>query len=254
MGSMKQVTRLGLAMAAVLLGAGWSAGCAGVRQRVDPTVAVVRSPGISAEERISAIDVQNLRGSVTIEIDETLAAPEVTAWVRGTGASSGKVPQWVGASVSRDAGRPVLRVLSAEPTAGMDTAVSIVVRSPKVQGLRVRNAGGPVLVRGIGGSIEIENGSPVNPGGRVEVNAGEALASTVTVTTFGGGIGVTMPEGSMGTLTARSAGGVVTLRSPRGQTQGVRGTGAELNAAIGGGGRGTFTLQASGGDVAVEVK
>lgn len=248
----KRMMAASLTCTLVLVGVG--SGCSGIKQRVDPTVSIVRSPGVTAEDQVSAIDVQNLRGSVTIEIDPSLAAPVVTAWVRGEGASSGVVPTWVGASVSRDAGRPVLRVLSAEPTAGMDTAVSIVVRAPRVQGLRVRNAGGPVLVRGISGSIEIENGSPVAPGGRVEVNAGEALMSAVIITTFGGGISLSMPEGSMGALSAQSNGGVVTLRSPRGQTQGVRGTGAVLDAAIGGGGRGAFTLKATGGDVSVQVR
>lgn len=191
-----------LALAALLAG-----GCqqdSRYRLAVDGPAA---TPGVPL-----ALDVENRSGPVVLQLDTTLQSPEVFARSMKTGK-----PSWSAASYTEENGRGVLRVLNApneaEPT--MQGSSMLMIRTPTVDAVRIRVAGGGVELRGVApSSIEIESGAFGGPGGSVSVDTFGDITGAVNITTTSGQIDYHVGHGSAGKFEAASAnGGVVSLRS-----------------------------------------
>lgn len=181
-----------------------AAGCS-VSQR-DLSVPIRDSHGMAALAQTPALDVQNFRGVVHVRVESGVSQPIVQA--RAINASQhANTPDWVAADLVQDQGRPVLRVLSV-PSSGASDAVYLSIVLPGCSGVRVRNAGGEVILTNVSGAIQVENGGPEAPGGRVVVTTAHNLVDHLALETTSGDIALTMGAYSAGDINAQAPRGV----------------------------------------------
>lgn len=158
-----------------------------------------------------AVDVDNYRGLVSIEVVPELAAVEVSA-IASEGRESGGTAPFIGADRVSSPGGEILRVIcsnaGSEGVAGRD----VYIRVPRCDGLRVRNSGGNVVARGVSGAIEIESSQGRTGDVRVETNS--ALTAPVNIRTTGGNVVLAIGRASTGVLDLRATGGEVSLDVP----------------------------------------
>lgn len=183
-----------LASIAAFLTTGTLGGC--TRLRASQAVTVENLQNVSNDGLPLALDVQNARGTVSIWVDPTKPLA-VWAAVKG-GSGSDHKPDWIAASVVQDNGRPVLRVLSSA-AADQPKPTTIRIRVPSCAGLRVRNAGGLIDVKGVTGAIDIQNAMDFGTPEAVRVVAGAPITAPIGVHTNFGNISVRLPLGSTGT-------------------------------------------------------
>ncbi|MFM9996736.1 MAG: hypothetical protein ACKVU4_13165 [Phycisphaerales bacterium] len=159
------------------------------------------------------IDVSNWNGSVNIVVSNKFRRADVRAKVRRTaGRSPGRgdlaEASAVTAESATEGGKPVLRVRSttriADPALGR---AELLIRLPDCSGATVRNAGGVVSLRGVGGPIIVENGFNNGPGGRVELRTEQALTEPVTITTTEGTVYYQVGPTSSGRFELTAEGG-----------------------------------------------
>lgn len=153
-----------------------------------------------------ALDVQNFRGVVHVRVESGATQASVTARAINSNQFPG-TPDWVAADFVQDQGRPVLRVL-AVPSSGSSSPVYLSITLPGCAGVRVRNAGGEVVLTGVGGAIQVENGGPDAPGGLIRVTTKQNLVDHLALETTSGDISLAMGAHSSGTLTAQAPAGV----------------------------------------------
>ena len=149
-----------------------------------------------------AIDISNEHGSVVVEVSPSFK--ELAVWARASGdTTQARIPAFAGAELVMDEGRPVLRIVGANPNAvdGVGKYLQIRVQSPACAGIRIRNDGGPVRVTGISGAIDIENSTNGMSGGTTVI-AAKPVVDPVRIVTRGGGIDFRMPADSRGTVSA----------------------------------------------------
>lgn len=196
-------------------------GCSALPEAVG-LVDVSGPSGMSRDVHGYAVDVHNARGSVTVVVDEGLSAPRVVATssdgMGGTGPAT-----WTAAEVVSADPFPVLRVL-AEDGGEKGSVTDISIRVPGCVGVRIRNSGGPVSVRGITGAIDVQNGSDVDEGGEVAIVVGSPLDAPFIARASDGSVRVTMPRGSRGLFRATSGAGVVSLTARHEKVSGVTGS------------------------------
>lgn len=166
-----------------------------------------------------ALDIQNPRGSVRVEVDPTLERPVVRSTVRWAGAGTPLTGEHGagadGAAVGWGESNPPARVwaipeagpvgrvalrVGAELAGGAPerTEVDITVRTPRCDGVRVSNAYGPVVLIGVGGAITVENGSGGRPGGRIELRTGRDIIDPVALVTTSGRVSAVLTPASRG--------------------------------------------------------
>jgi hypothetical protein len=198
-----------LLAAAILLG-----GCTAVPPPGTPLTIAGLPP--SAHGPV-AVDISNTCGAVMLDVDPRAAAPRIHIATRHKPASLNDQP-WLAASFEPAEPHPVLRILAADPNGPAKDAtdpVYLYVTVPGCAGIRIRNSGGPVLVRGASGAVDIQNGSPVTPGGEVEVIFVDPLDAPVLISTSTGPLRVDIPRASRGLLRLESGTGEVTFEAPR---------------------------------------
>ncbi len=161
-----------------------------------------------------AIDVDNVHGSVRVIVDRSVRAPTVKATIKRSGRggpsrAEAEQSTTVTAESSEQDGRPILRVASATTWEPRDAvAVALTIRLPDCGGVLVRNSGGSVALRGVGGAVQVENGHDGLPGGRIEVRTGAPLTDPVALVTTDGGIAYQVAPGSTGAFDLVSEDGV----------------------------------------------
>jgi hypothetical protein len=191
-----------------------------------PQAGVVPIAGLDAGlgELPPAVDIQNHRGSVTLVVDPKARGPMITAVPRTTGALEKEV-RWTAASMSMDNGRPVLRVLSTpEDTGAPDVPVALSVTIPSCGGVRIHNNGGPVVLRGVGGAIEVQ--TSLSADDLIEKQAifletDQPLTGPVLLRADRGDIEVRMPRASAGQIFASAPGGTVAVDGARAELRSV---------------------------------
>lgn len=147
-----------------------------------------------------ALDIENLHGGVTVEVDARAAGPRISI-ESPEGADLGT---WAAAQIDPGEVHPVLRVL-VQPKAGSATPhadVRITVRA--MSGVRVRTAGGPIVVSGASGAADAQSGDDVVRGGDVRVAFAQPIDSPVLVRSSGGDVYLDAPVGSRGLLVIKS--------------------------------------------------
>lgn len=182
---------LGLALSALLLG-----GCSGTQ---------AHSYSLTMPEGLVrlAVDVENYRGHVEVIADENARSVTVDGWIwLGAEAikAGGEEPYTltsVEARIERSPDAPnsgVLRVrTSSEHSEFHDHHVRLVIRAPRVDGLRIVNRGGYVEVVEARGAVEIENAS-----GGIQFRSSSPMVDPVQVLATDTNIWYQVPAGSTG--------------------------------------------------------
>jgi hypothetical protein len=238
----RTVTRSIMALAMITL----FGGCASTRPSDRVPIVASDTPA----QGPLALDIDNHKGSVTVEVVHGLKEPHVTAVVRGR--ESTATEHWAAASLASDAGRPVLRVLSAPPVSGPDPLVDIVVRVPDCAGIRVRSDEGQIILRGVGGAIDAQTSIGGRDALAIVVTTDTPLTDPVLLHAQRGGIELRVPRQSTGLLRADSPVGSVNVDAAAAELRDVRYTRqvwtGELNA-----GKADMRLTADDGDILVMV-
>ena len=163
-----------------------------------------------------ALDIENAFGSVNVVAAPRITAPTVEArlrtveWSGNTDPATKGRDAWVSAETVEQGGRYILRILSdTPPDAGQRVQIDLIVRLPACDGVMIRNAGGPVRVKGARGSANIANGTASLPGGIVEYRTNHAIVDPVTITSTDHHVLYFVGPGSTGTLDLESGIGKV---------------------------------------------
>ncbi len=174
---------------------------------------------------LAAIDVENRRGSVRVEVVPGLARPVVRAHFADTGKDEpvedswlGQDGVWIGANVEERSHHRVLRVLTrrgseVDPNLHIDLTIQV----PECNGVFIRNSGGPVVLVGVGGAIEVDNGFAGGRGGDVEIRSNRVLTEPVKVATPEGNIAFQTAGQTAGQLDISSKGGSITVKARSGR-------------------------------------
>lgn len=161
-----------------------------------------------------ALDIENRSGSVTVRVDPKLTKPLVLARPASGDAATHDGQPWAAAELAQQDDRWVLRVIAGgAETPESTTPVILTVRVPSCEGIRVKNAGGPVSLREVGGAITVTNTDLGARTADVEVRTRRDLDSPVTLTTTGGDIYCLGGRGTAGLVTLVSQDREPELRS-----------------------------------------
>ena len=169
---------------------------------------------VAATTGLIAVDIENFRG--TVEVRSGAKGDRITvssdAEVNPLHAEEDRARILAGISVDatleEDGARAVLRVRSTSASVGSeDHRVHLVVRAPRVDGVRVVNAGGDVVVVGAGGATEITNRF-----GAIELRTDKAMNDPVTLLNVEGNIYYQVPKTSTGAFDLETLEGVVRYR------------------------------------------
>ena len=169
--------------------------------RRERTIAVEIS-GDSPEVGVPiAVDVHNHAGSVIVEVDDALDAPEIkAALLRPDHKPRADMPETdpedaITASFipASDAGAPTsastLRIVTS---LGDDyprgSKIALRVRVPRCDGLSVVNNGGPIVILGTDGAVTAQNGVVTGEGGRIEYRTSKPFRDPVALITTSGRI------------------------------------------------------------------
>jgi hypothetical protein len=180
---------------------------AGCSAPTDHRLPINVSPTVARLDRAIAVDVENYNGSVRIQVVPGLQRPEITAevWDESNGfmrrTDDAIVRGWYAANLTTQEGRPVLRVLTTRTANSTPpTFVKLTVKTPTLEGVRVRNNGGDVEVRGGSGPITIENGFRGGEGGNILVVTPSRLSDPVRMTTTKGDVELRIAPSSQGSF------------------------------------------------------
>jgi hypothetical protein len=237
-------TRLASLFALVLVALLGSVGCRGTPKGFVP---INRSEALA--EGPLAVDIQNNRGSVTVIVNPKLEQPKITAIPRGKKAGSG---EWSAASLVMDAGRPVLRVLTAPPESGEAPIVDIKVYVPDCSGARIRTDDGIITLKGVRGAIDAQTSHGAKNGSVIYVNTTASLQDPMLLRAERGGIEVRMGKDSAGRLQAEAPNGQVEMDAVTGELRDVRYTRQTWTGTLNNG-RADFRMTANDGNIVVMV-
>lgn len=149
-----------------------------------------------------AIDVENARGAVLINVNPNVKTPRVTAnagTLRGEPVANFLGDHWASSEIQESDGRAVLKVRST-PEEGTQHWVQLTIDVASCEGVRIKNSDGAIEVRGANGAMTIENGGAGKPGGRVYVEAAKPNTSPISITTASGDIDLVLPTDSTGDI------------------------------------------------------
>jgi hypothetical protein len=196
-----------------------------------------------------AVDVQNHRGSVTVIVNPGLEEPKVTAIPRGKKAGSG---EWSAASMVMDAGRPVLRVLTAPPEAGEAPIVDIKIQVPDCSGARIRTDDGIITLKGVRGAIDAQTSHGAKNANVIFVSTMADLQDPILLRAERGGIEVRMGKESAGRLQAEAPNGQVEMDAATSELRDVRYTRQTWTGTLNNG-KADFRMSANDGNIVVMV-
>jgi hypothetical protein len=161
------------------------------------------------------IDVSSPRGAIEITVDKDAKAPRILA-------SSPENPEaldpakWVAAvAVVGEEGNS-LQVTASDAREGESRVVDLSIVLPASFGVKVRAGTGPVIVRGVGGGLDIVSGQELGAGGPVYVQTGQALRSGLVVRSSRGRVYVRAGKETQGRVHVHGSEGSTVL-APRGQ-------------------------------------
>lgn len=207
-----------LAIALVALGAALLAGCATSREPlvldVPPTTGAL------------AVDVENFRGTVEIRVDRRTEGVSVKSSISGPEETMDAVH--ITADLEESDSRAVLRVRSttdhSDPQAH---SARLLITAPRVDGVRVVNRDGEVIIVRAAGAVEV-----ANTGGAVEFRTDRPVIDPVTITTVDGNIYYQVPPGSTGMFDLKTLDGRVSFKNRDGTTDGSWGGGPGLTTRL----------------------
>lgn len=177
--------------------------------RVDaPSVAeaAIAGPGV---------DISNLRGNITLRVDDRAERISVTPTVR---LDKGGPEHFdlnlvadsvdVTAEVQDRGGLPAVVITTTSTSDPNGFFVDLEIRLPAAEGLRIRSGGGAITVVDVAGAIDIEN-----VGGTVEVRTSKPVTQPVAISTGSGNVYLLVPPQSQGDISMQAFGGRCRLES-----------------------------------------
>lgn len=246
--------RTGLALLPILV-VGALCGCS---VPTNHELKIGKANAVATIDRPLALDIENVRGSVEVEVMPGLTKPVLQAWVLDQSdqfmrlTDDALVKSWYAAEIVSVQGTPTLRILTTRGKETKPSFVKLVVHTPTCEGIRVRNSGGMVYLRGVGGEITIENGYKGGEGGDVKVATERRLSGPVNVRTTHGDITVVIPTTCTGKLELNTPKGAAQLNVRSDGLEGVKKTLTSYTATLNGGTKPWQFLSAEG-NVRVEV-
>lgn len=201
-----------------------------------------------------AVDVENQSGTVLVRVDPKVKTPTVTARP-ADGRRIKKTDQpWATAALAAQDERRVLRVVAGEAEGAPAEAIIVTVVVPSCDGVRVKNAGGPVTLEGVGGAVSVANADMGERTARITVDTTRDLTLPVSLISTGGDVRCTAGLGTAGRVTLNAPNGHTEMRAKfatrvgGGQNQGTTWT------ATFGQSDNTITLTADHGNAVIELK
>lgn len=188
----------------------------------------IKGEAVTAD-RFTAVDIENLNGSVSVRVSDRVDKASVYARARWFGGYNQdeweevRNEDWVVAEHVIENGNSILRVLSqATPDVTPPVRTEIQVILPRCDGVFIRNAGGDVTVIGAGGAHTIESGFDYGRGGHIEVRTSRDINDPINLRTSDGYIDLVLGPNSAGTLDIQTDSGLVSFGSKFGKTTNVR--------------------------------
>lgn len=156
-----------------------------------------------------AVDVRNHTGSVIVEVDDRLDAPEIRARLIHPKDGDDRMPDTdapetvtavfeTAASNAGATNASTLRVnahLSNEYPTG--SSIALRVRVPRCDGLNIINNNGAIVILGTKGAVTAQSGTQTGIGGRIEFRTSQPVRDPVALITTQGRITAVLdPEGA----------------------------------------------------------
>jgi hypothetical protein len=213
-----------------------------------------------------AVDIHNHMGSVIVEVDDRIDAPEITAHLirpkdtDGDSMPDQEAPDAVTAAyeAARDGGIPAnastLRIASrlvGDYPRG--SSVALRVRVPRCDGLNIVNNNGPIVILGTKGTVTAQSGVETGIGGRIEFRSSQPLRDPVALITAGGRITAVIDPGGAAQIELATEEGQAFFSSAHGSITDVR-PGVRSYRGTWNGGKTPFVARSGGGDITVFVK
>jgi hypothetical protein len=219
---------------------------------------VSKANSVSRLDRPLMVDIENFRGSVEVEVIPTLTQPTLRAWVLDESSQfmrltdDATVKSWYAAEVVAVQGKPVLRVMTTRDAKTKPSSVRLLIQTPTCEGIRVRNSGGNVVLRNVGGEITVENGYKGGEGGDIRIETTRRIAEAVSLRTTMGDISILVPTSSQGRLEVNTPKGEPQVNVRADGLESVKKTLTTFSASLNGGTK-TWSMLSASGDVKVEV-
>lgn len=247
--------RIGLGLVFVALAGAVLGGC------TVPTshdLKIGKANSVAGIDRPLALDIENYRGAVEVEVMPGLTKPVIQAWVRDQSdqffqmTDDATVKSWYAAELVAVEGTPTLRVLTSRSKDTAPTFVKLIVHVPTCEGIRVRNSGGDVRLKGVAGEITVENGHKGGEGGNIKVTTARRIAGPINMRTTYGNITLVVPTSSEGRLEVNTPKGAPQINVRSDGLENVKKTLTTFTATLNGGNKPWQMLSAEG-TVRVEV-
>lgn len=213
--------------------------------------------------RPAAFDIRNDRGSVWIEVDDKLDVPRIDvrlSWDRA---------DWHGDWPHHDSGAVISAEVSNPPVgqgggvvtidgtlvegAPESAFIDIRVRTPRCDGIRVINDGGPIVMVGVGGAITAENGGVTGKGGRIELRTSQPITAPLALVTAKGPVSAVIGPGGEGTIRLDTQDGDASFETMYGGVHSVR-PGAGTYTAVWNESTNPIIARSGDGDCHIQVK
>jgi len=203
-------------------------------------------------DRPLALDIQNVRGPVTVLVDRDLLEPEVRVQAGQVGVHNlARLQKEISqtARVFRTDNGSTLEVRATPIDPHIENLfVNLTIRVPRCDELIVRSAGGAVTVIGVHGPVNILCGAPGEMGGDIRVRTTAPLVGPVLVATSGGNVEMLLGAGTAGDFLLQTDSGVVRLETAGARVQRVSNTGSSWSGLVNGG-QNLFELRSRSGNV-----
>lgn len=173
---------------------------------VEETAAIASAP--------LAVDVENRSGTVIVRVDARAKRPMVLARPADGRSIRKDDKPWAAAELAAQEEHRVLRVVAGggeAPEAALPLIVTVVV--PSCEGVRVKNAGGPVLLQGVGGALTVTNADLGGRTARIEVETRRDLTLPVSLISTGGNVSCIAGTGTSGKVSLNAPNGRPEVRT-----------------------------------------
>lgn len=154
-----------------------------------------------------AVDIENRSGTVVVRVDPNVKRPEVMARPADGRAIRKDDKPWAAAELAAQDEHRVLRVIAGGGEAAEVTPIILTVVVASCDGVRVKNAGGPVTLQGVGGAISVSNTDLGGRTARITLDTRRDLTLPVSLVSTGGDVSCLAGHGTLGKVTLNATGG-----------------------------------------------
>lgn len=197
-----------------------------------------------------AVDVSNPRGSVEIRVDARVESPRIVAdvqWARGVEDDRARKLAksiTIESSVEQGPGGAVLRVRARDEVKDLPKHwANLRIVLPRVDGVRVVSSGGDVILAGVSGAVQVENGD-----GAIELRTDKPVTAPVALIATRGNVYFQAPVGSRGVFDMQTGAGEAAFVSRSVLLRDMRATRSSIMGVLAAGDN-PITLRSDRGDV-----